>query len=196
MYGHVNKENLTVRKAINSDIDSIMDVACSVGNENKIHSSGFLMDDYVKDYDVLKNKFLKLIDKIRHFYVIEDKKILGFLIAYKREEWLYRNPTWMDDIIWSPGFDKKRTDKFILVDKTAVLKGLTGMGLGSRMYKALTDELKEEGIFDMFAETIISPKPNFASLEFRMKQNYSLAGVRYESYNDTIYTDLIYHKQL
>jgi hypothetical protein len=54
--------------------------------------------------------------------------------------------------------------------------------------------LKAERIEHIFAETIISPQPNFASLQFRKKQNYSLAGVRYEKYNNSLYTDLVYHK--
>jgi len=46
------------------------------------------------------------------------------------------------------------------------------------------------------AETIISPIPNFASLAFRKKQNYFLAGVRYEPYLGEMYTDLIYYKDI
>lgn len=189
-----NLDGAIVRRAALDDIECIMKVACSVGNSDKIHSQGFLMDDYVRDYDYFKDKFTKLIEELDHFYVIETDMILGFLIAYKKAEWLKYNPSWLQDIMWSPRFDLKNTDNFILVDKTAIMKGITGKGLGSLLYKSLISNMKEEGIFDMFAETIISPMPNFASLEFRIKQKYSLAGIRYEDYKGTVYTDLIYHK--
>lgn len=185
-----------VRRASIGDIKGIMDVACSVGNSEKIHSSGFLMDDYIKDYDYFKQKFENLTAELEHFYVIEDGTVFGFLIAYNKKEWLRYNQGWDEEIIWSPDFDKKHIENFILVDKTAILKGYTGKGLGSLLYKRLIQDVKNKGIEDMFAETIISPKPNFASLEFRIKQNYKLAGIRYEQYKDTIYTDLVYHKKI
>lgn len=189
-------EELIVRRAEKGDIEGIMEVAVSVGNASKVHSEGFLMDDYEKDYDFFKNKFLKLMEEIENFYVIEGDRILGFLIAYYRDEWLKYTPGWIDDIIWSPDFDRKRVENFILVDKTAIHKGLTGKGLGSELYKALIKNIKEKGIRDMFAETLISPVPNFASLNFRIKQKYKLAGIRYENYKGQIYTDLIYHKEV
>jgi len=189
-------EILVVRRASLNDIGGIMDVACSVGNSQKIHSAGFLMDDYVKDYDYFKQKFSNLIGELEHFYVIEGESILGFLIAYNKDEWLKYNPKWIEEILWSPDFDKSLTENFILVDKTAIFKGYTGRGLGSRLYETLIEDIKRKGIENIFAETIISPKPNFASLEFRLKQNYKLAGVRYERYKDNIYTDLVYHKKV
>lgn len=90
----------------------------------------------------------------------------------------------------------KNTDNFILVDKTAILAHLTGKGIGSELYKKLIEDIKAKGIRDIFAETIISPTPNFASLSFRIKQNYTLAGMRYENYLNQIFTTLIYHKSI
>lgn len=189
-------EKLIVRKAVVDDIDGIMDVACSVGNGKKNHEDGFLMDDYILHYNHFKRKFTQLIMRLKHFYVIESRKILGFLIAYEKEEWLEENQGWIESIVWHPQFDMGHTDKFVLIDKTAISLGLTGRGLGSRLYTTLIHNLKGSGISDIFAETIISPKPNFASLNFRIKQQYSLAGVRYENYNGTVYTDLVYHKKI
>jgi len=188
--------NTVVRKAIPDDIDDIMSVACSVGNDVKNHKAGFLMDDYIKDYDYFKEKFLLLIRELKRFYVVEEDTILGFLISYSSDEWLHHNPSWLQDVIWAPQFDIKNTCKFVLIDKTAIKSGVTGMGLGSLLYKKLFEDIKEHNISNIFAETIISPKPNFASLEFRMKQRYDLAGVRFESYKGTVYTDLVYHKSV
>jgi N-acetylglutamate synthase-like GNAT family acetyltransferase len=184
----------TIRRAKHDDIDGIMEVACSVGNSKKIHSTGFLMDDYTQDYNHFKRKFLKLIMEIEHFYVVKSGTVLGFLIAYTREQWLHYNPHWLQDIVWNPAFDRNLSDDFVLVDKTAIMNGMTGRGLGSLLYKTLVPRVTKKGIHSIFAETLISPKPNFASLEFRIKQDYTLAGVRYERYQDAIYTDLIYHK--
>ncbi|MEA4845788.1 MAG: GNAT family N-acetyltransferase, partial [Clostridiaceae bacterium] len=122
-------------------------------------------------------------------------KIYGFMIAYTKEEWIRDNPSWIQDVHWNPEFDLSRTSKFIVVDKTAVFAEMTGMGIGSLIYKRLLEDLKLEGIGNIFAETIISPQPNLASLQFRKKQEYSLAGVRYEKHNSTLYTDLVYHKK-
>ncbi len=185
-----------VRKASPDDINGIMDVALSVGNSQKSHESGFLMDDYAGETDYYIEKFTKLINELDHFYVVEDGLILGFLIAYCKDEWLHYNPTWIDDIIWSPEFDMKNTDRFMLVDKTAIHKDLTARGLGSLLYDSLIHDIKSEDICDMFAETLISPVPNFASLNFRIKQKYSLAGVRYEKYKGILYTDIVYHKTI
>jgi len=186
----------SVRKAAHLDIDGIMDVACSVGNSNKIPRVGFLMDDYTQNYNYFKRLFLKLIMELDNFYVIESNSIIGFLIAYTKEQWLIYNPDWLGDIIWSPQFDVKKVDNFVLVDKIAVRNGLTGKGLGSLLYKTLVPNIKKKNVCNLFSETLISPKPNFASLEFRNKQDYKLAGIRYESYKGTVYTDLVYHKQI
>lgn len=185
---------ISVRRAVSEDIDGIMDVACSVGNSNKVHTKGFLVDDYTSNYNHFKRKFQKLIMELKYFYVVESSTILGFLIAYSKEQWLQYNPGWMDEVVWHPQFDTDSTEKFVLIDKTAIFSHLTGRGLGSLLYKTLVSDIKKDGINDIFAETIISPKPNFASLEFRIKQNYNFAGVRFENYSDTIYTDLVYHK--
>ncbi len=187
---------LRVRKANPSDINQIYNIACSVGSSTKIPEQGFLVDDYSSNPRLYKRKLLNAINKLNHFYVAEYDRIYGFMIAYKKEEWLEDNPNWIDDVYWSPDFDKSMLDDFMLVDKTAIQAGLTGQGIGSIIYKRLLEDLKSEGIKTIFAETIISPLPNFASLQFRKKQEYSLAGMRYENYNNTLYTDLVYYKRV
>jgi GNAT superfamily N-acetyltransferase len=188
------KKLLRVRNASISDVDNIYEIACSVGTSEKISEQGFLVDDYVSNPSYYKKKFKKAITSLEHFYVAEYDKIYGFMIAYNKKEWLEENPNWIQDIHWRPDFDMTKTENFVLVDKTAVYSDLTGMGIGSLIYKRLLEDLISEGIEDIFAETIISPMPNFASLQFRKKQRYNLAGVRYENYKNNLYTDLIYHK--
>jgi predicted GNAT family acetyltransferase len=188
------KKLLRVRKAEANDVNAIFDVAASVGTSEKVAEQGFLVDDYLSKPAYYKKKLQNWIQSLGHFYVAEYDRIYGFMIAYSREEWLKDNPDWIHDIYWNPDFDKSSTDKFVVVDKTAVFAELTGMGIGSIIYKRLLEDLKAEKIEHIFAETIISPQPNFASLQFRKKQNYSLAGVRYENYNNCMYTDLVYHK--
>lgn len=185
-----------VRNANHDDIDGIMDVACSVGNSNKISGMGFLVDDYTKDYNHFRRLFLQLIMELDHFYVIENTEIIGFLIAYTKEQWLYYTKEWLDSVIWDPEFHIKKLDDFVLIDKTAILSGMTGKGLGSMLYKTLISDVRKNDVHNLFAETLISPKPNFASLEFRIKQDYKLAGVRFEHYKGVRYTDLVYNKQI
>ena len=115
-------------------------------------------------------------------------------MAYNKEQWLKYNPDWIEDIVWRPDFDMEKTDNFVVIDKTAIMANLTAKGIGSNLYKRLIKDLKDKEIKHIFAETLIDPTPNFASLAFRKKQKYALAGMRYETYLDTLYTDLIYYK--
>lgn len=190
------KKLLRVRKANKNDLNEIYGIACSVGSSEKISEQGFLVDDYRSNPKLYKKKLLKGIYKLNHFYVAEYDKIYGFMMAYTKEEWLLDNPNWISDVYWRPDFDKSKLENFAVVDKTAVKADLTGQGIGSLIYTRLLSDLKSQGIDNIFAETIISPQPNFASLQFRKKQKYNLAGMRYEDYNNNLYTDLIYHKNV
>jgi len=190
------KKLLRVRKATPSDLNEIYAVACSVGTSEKISEQGFLVDDYRSNPRFYKKKLLNAIMNLEHFYVAEYDKIYGFMMAYTKEQWLADNPDWITDVYWKPDFDKSKLDNFVVVDKTAIKAGLTGQGIGSLIYTRLLADLKNKGIENIFAETIISPQPNFASLQFRKKQNYTLAGMRYENYNGKLYTDLVYYKKV
>jgi GNAT superfamily N-acetyltransferase len=185
---------INVRKASPEDADIVYSIAASVGSKTKDSYEGFLMDNYVSSPTKYRIFFRKRIEELNYFYLAESTEPLGFLMAYTKEQWLKYNPTWLDDIHWSPDFDIKKTENFVVIDKTAILAGHTGKGIGSKLYKYLITDLNRAGIKNIFAETIINPTPNFASLAFRKKQKYSLAGIRYERYEGQIYTDLIYYK--
>ena len=183
------------RKATPKDLSDIYKVACSVGSNSKESSAGFLMDDYKSRPKYYQKFFLERIFELDYFYVAESNiGIVGFLMAYTKEQWLKYNPTWIEDIMWRPDFSMEKTSDFVIVDKTAIMANLTGKGIGSTLYKALLKDLKKKNIKHIFAETLVDPVPNFASLAFRQKQKYTLAGTRYENYMDTLYTDLIYYK--
>lgn len=191
------KDGIKVRKASPKDLHSIYSIACSVGNNKKEATQGFLIDDYSSNPKHYQAQLLEKIFELDHFYVAENyNKVVGFLIAYTKEQWLKYNEGWTEEVYWKPDFDINKTDDFILVDKTAILSHLTGKGIGSELYKKLIPDIKAKGIHDIFAETIISPTPNFASLSFRIKQNYTLAGMRYEDYLNQVLTTLIYHKSI
>lgn len=185
---------IKVRRAKESDVHQIYNIASSVGSSVKIPEQGFLIDDYGSNPKFYKKKLLNAINSLKHFYVAEYERIYGFMMAYTKDEWIRDNPNWIEDVYWSPDFDKTRLENFIVVDKTAVQAGLTGQGIGSIIYKHLLESLNANGVDTIFAETIISPLPNFASLQFRKKQKYMLAGMRYEDYNNTLFTDLVYYK--
>ncbi len=184
-----------VRKAVPKDCHEVYQIASTVGKNKKISENGFLVDDYTSNPRYYQAKLLENIFELDYFYVAEiGGKMVGFLIAYTKDQWLKYNPSWLEDIHWHPEFDTQKTNDFIVIDKTAIHSSLTGKGIGSRLYVKLIDDIKRNGIYNIFAETIINPVPNFASLAFRKKQHYNLAGVRYEEYNDQILTDLVYHK--
>lgn len=185
---------MNIRRADERDVEEIFNVACTVGTSEKNPEQGFLVDDYLSDPNYYKMFIRNRINELQHIYVAEYDQIYGFMITYTKEQWLKYNPTWIEDIHWKPDFDRKRLDNFVMVDKTAIVSHMTGMGIGSMLYNYMIDNLRADGISNIFAETIISPAPNFASLQFRIKQKYTLAGMRYEEYKQSIYTDLIYYK--
>ncbi len=190
-------ETVTVRKACLSDLDAILEIASTVGNDRKDSSQGFLVDDYLNDRGKTRKKMRNALNGLDHFYLAEiDGEAVGFLMAYCKEEWLLENPGWIEAVNWHPGFRKNLLKNFAVVDKTAIRSDLTGKGIGSELYVRLSEELRAVSIRTLLAETIIDPVPNFASLNFRKKQRYLMAGMRYEFYNSKIYTDLVYYKQI
>lgn len=191
----VMTEELTIRRATPRDVDAVLRIASSVGKNKKDSTQGFLMDDYTKNREHHRKKFFKAAKELDYFYIAERNGFpVGFLMAYTKEQWLDKNPNWLFETHWIPTFDKSRLKKFILIDKTAVRASLTGKGIGSALYNVLIQDMKKSGLRDIFSETVIAPKPNIASLEFRKKQNYRLVGTRFEEHNSDILTDLVYHK--
>lgn len=191
----LHREKVLVRRASLDDADEIYNIACSVGNTVKDPYQGFLVDDYTSDPDYYKSMFRQSILELDHFYVAQkNNRLLGFLMAYTKEQWLRSNRNWLEEIVWHPEFDRSRTEKFVMVSKTATRANFTSRGIGSSLYNSMIKDIKASGISDIFAETVVHPVPNFASLAFRKKQNYTLAGIRYENYRGEILTDHIYHK--
>ncbi len=189
------KDRVSVRKAEIKDLEGIYKVALSVGKSKKTSYEGFLMDNYEKNPEYYKKKFERNILNLEFFYVAHSKgEILGFIMAYTSKEWFKENPNWTENIMWKPDFHIYQYENFVLTDKIAVRSDITGCGIGSKLYKKYISDLKLSAINHVFSETIIDPVPNFASLSFRKKQNFKLAGIRYEKYKGKMYTDLIYYK--
>jgi len=188
----------TIHKAKIEDVEQIYEVACSVGAAIKDPYKGFLIDDYLSDPEYYKSMFAEAAEELDHFYVAKGEgRVLGFLMAYPKDKLLEIDPTWLDEIVWDPDFDyAERTKNFVLVGKTAIRSNLTGKGIGSLLYTRLIRDVKAKGINDLFGETVINPLPNFASLAFRIKQKYRLAGIRYVNYKGRRVTDLIYHRYI
>lgn len=186
-----------IRKAKVGDLDGIFTILKSVGSSVKDAKKGFLMADYHQDETKYRDKYREDLKKLTYTYVYHEGAIIkGFLIAFTKEEWLAEVPGWLEDVFWNPSFDRSALEKFVLINQTAVYPELKGKGIGSLFYRALQADLHQDGLKDIFAETIIAPVPNFASLQFRLKQNYKLAGMRYEPYQDRIYSTLVYHKEV
>lgn len=189
------KSSISIRRANLKDLNQIYNVASSVGSSSKDPEQGFLMNDYVSEPLKAKEFFAKKLNELDYFFVACQKDhVVGFLMAYTKYQWLNEEPNWLKDITFRPDFPKEYLSNFIIIDKTAIVAPLTGRGIGSLLYKSLFTDLRRKNIKHIFSETLISPTPNFASLNFRIKQEYELAGIRYESMNEKTYTDLIYHK--
>lgn len=186
-----------IRKATQNDIEGIYAVLKSVGNADKIASQGFLISDYTKDEEQYRTRYIEDLKSMRYAYVyLDEEEIQGILFAYTKEEWLAQNPEWESDIVWHPSFNKTSLKNFVMVNQTAMYPELTGQGIGSKLYDSLIIDLNKDGVNDIFAETIIAPVPNFASLSFRLKQKYNLAGLRFETHVGSIFTTLVYHKTM
>ncbi|MEA3423315.1 MAG: GNAT family N-acetyltransferase [Bacillota bacterium] len=186
---------IKVRKAVESDVDGIFNVASTVGKGKNESYGGFLMDDYKKNKEYFKNLFKEKIKELEFFYIAErNKKVIGFLIGYTEEEWCKDNTNWIGEISWNPDFDLNKTKKFILTDKIAISSNYTGRGVGSKIYKRLMNDMNKANYKYIFSETIVYPVANFASLSFMKKQSFELAGTRYEKYKGAMYFDHIYCK--
>lgn len=190
-------QNVSVRKATPEDVEGIFSIASSVGKSKKESYDGFLMDNYTSSPRKHKKIFKERLLELNYFYIAEaNDQPLGFLMGYTKEEWLKYNPNWIEEINWSPVFDMKKVDNFVLTDKIAIHSQYTGNGIGSKIYNKYMSDLKKDNIKNIFSETLISPTPNFASLSFRKKQKFKLAGTRFEKYQGKLYTDLIYYKSV
>lgn len=188
-------KDIKVEKATLEDVEGIYKVASSVGRTKKESYDGFLMDNYASHPRKYQKLFADRVKELEYFYVAKSHgETLGFLMGYTRDEWLKYNPTWIEDINWSPVFDMKKTEKFVLTDKIAINANFTGNGIGSIIYDKYMKDLKKDGIYNIFSETLVGPTPNFASLSFRRKQKFTLVGTRFEKYQGKLYTDLIYYK--
>ena len=184
-----------LRQATSHDLDDIMSILKSLGSARKNPSLGFLMNNYSQNEPFFWKKYGSYLRSLSYKYVYEeDGNVAGFLLAFTKDEWLNENPSWIKEIYWRPGFDRNRLNNFVLINQTAICPGKTGRGIGSMLYAALFDDLKANGSFHVFAETIVAPVPNLASLNFRLKQKYELAGVRYEDADNTVFTTLVYYK--
>ena len=186
-----------IRRANPADLSGLMRILQSVGTTIKDPEQGFLMNDYTLNIEYHKQKYAEDLSKLQYVYVyLEEGIIKAFLMAYTRSEWLTEVPDWNGCTIWAPHFDKALLDNYVLINQTAMLPELTGKGLGSLLYSRLFAELVKDGYSHVFAETVIAPYPNLASLNFRVKHNYQLAGLRYEELDGTNFTTLIYHKNI
>lgn len=192
-----NIEGVKVRRARLGDEEGVYKIACSASEGVRDSYEGFLIDDYHLDREHYINLFRDRIENLTYFYVAElEDRIIGFSLGYRKEMWLKYNPNWIEDVKWHPEFDRSFTDNFVIIDKTAVEAEHIGEGIGSLIYKKIIEDMRESGIHYIFSETVAHPIPNFASFAFRQKQNYILAGMRYELYKGKFYTDLVYYKKI
>lgn len=185
-----------VRKATSADLESIMSILISVGNKTKEPNQGFLMDDYTNNQDFHRKMFAEELKTTAYTYVCEENnRVVAFTKAYTREEWLQKVPNWESEVFWKPGFNRDYLVNYVLINQTAMFPELTSKGLGSLLFNFLIQELIANNIKNIFAETVIAPIPNLASLNYRLKQRYEFAGMRYEEFKGQLFTTLIYSKE-
>lgn len=190
-------EDFNICKAKKSDVEDIIKIAASVGKSVNNSKQGYLLANYSKDTIRHMKKFEKDIEISKFFYVIKRRNnVLGFLLAYQKDKWLDIEPHWVFNTNWKDDFNKNALKKFVILEKIAVKADLTGQGIGSELFKRFRQDALTSGIKNMFSETVLSPKPNFASMEFAMKQRYKLAGIRYENFNEELLTTIVYHRKL
>lgn len=189
-------DKFKVLKAKKSDINDIIKVAASVGKAQNDPKQGYLLENYENNIGKHIVKFEKDIEKSNFFYVIKRRNnIVGFLLAYQKNRWLEIEPDWIFDTYWKDDFNKHSLENFIILEKIAVKSDLTSQGIGSMLFNQFRQDALSSDIKNMFSETILSPKPNFASMKFAMKQKYELAGIRYEKFNDNLHTTIVYHRK-
>lgn len=190
-------EDFEICRAKKYDVENIIKIAASVGKNINNSKQGYLMNDYSQNTEKHIKKFEKDVENSKFFYIIKRRNnVLGFLLAYQKNQWLDIEPQWIFNTNWKGDFNKNSLKNFIILEKIAVKSNLTGQGIGSELFKQFRQDALSMGIKNMFSETILSPKPNFASMEFAMKQRYKLAGIRYEEFNENLLTTIVYHRKL
>ncbi|MDX9918026.1 MAG: GNAT family N-acetyltransferase [Gudongella sp.] len=188
---------ITVRKARLGDEKGVYEVACSVSCGKKDSHKGFLMDNYSEDPQYYLEYFRDRIKNLNYFFVAEMYgRIVGFTLSYRKSMWVRYNPEWIRSIKWHPAFKKRYLEDFVLIDKIAVSADYTGEGIGGMIENKLKRQMKAQGVRHILSETLVDPTPNLASISFREKQDYRIAGMRYEEYKGEYYTDLVYWKKI
>jgi L-amino acid N-acyltransferase YncA len=188
---------ILIRKAKSKDLESIFQIANEVGSTRKNMNTGFLIDDYSEEPEKHKKRFKECIAAENYFYVaVEKRKPIAFLMANSMEEWNAICPNWRQIVRWRPDFYWTSIKTFVYSEKMAVDINYAGKGIASLLYDSMMSDMLANNIHDIFSETIISPIPNMASLGFRRKQGFNLAGVRYEEFQKNIVTNLVYHKKI
>lgn len=188
---------VVVREARMSDIDAVYRVASSAGNAIKDPFSGFLVYDYTKDPDGHKRRLAGKRMECAHFYVAEIGGVVcGFLIGYSKSQWLKKFPEWPRQVVWRPGFELAPDQDFFLVDMIAVHTGMRGRGIGRSLHNRMLRDLARQRVTRIFSESIVGPVPNVSSIVFRLKLGFELAGIRYESEDGQVYTNVVYHKSV
>jgi len=179
------------------DLEGIFQLASEVGSARKNMNTGFLIDDYSAEPEKHKKRFEECILAENYFYAaIEKGKLIAFLMANSMEEWNAICPNWRQMVRWRPDFYWTSIKTFVYSEKMAVDMNYAGKGIASLLYDNMISDMLSNNIHDIFSETIISPVPNMASLGFRRKQGFHLAGVRYEEFQENIVTNLVYHKKI
>jgi len=187
--------DVIVRTAGAADVPGIYSVARSVGSAVNQPDRGFLLADYAEQPERHMAFFADRVQRLEHFRVAEQRgNILGFIVAYRGEEWLLEEPRWLGEVAWHPGFTPAAVTDFVMIDKVAVHADGTGRGIGTVMHENLLECLRDERIDDVFQEAVIDPTPNLASLAYKHKQDFSMAGIRYDEHDGTQHAVLVYHK--
>ncbi len=188
---------ILIRKAKPKDLEGIFQIAKEVGSSRKNMNTGFLIDDYSVSPEKYKKNFKEKIVSGKYFYVaVEKRKPVAFLMANTVDEWESSCPNWKQMVRWRPDFYWTGIKTFIYSEKLAVDTNYAGKGIASLLYDSMMSDMLASNIHDIFSETVISPIPNMASLGFRRKQGFTLAGVRYEEFQNNIVTNLVFHKKV
>ncbi len=111
---------------------------------------------------------LREMDKelLLHKVVVEDDKVLGFLMAFE-ENANYDN----ENFLWF----RERMEKFIYIDRIVIPDENQGRGIGKLLYDFIFEFGKAEGYDLVTCEIDIKP-PNETSLKFHEKMGFKEKG--------------------
>lgn len=159
----------SIRQVVPRDIEQIYDICVKVElkPQNVQGKDGFLLTAYSSHLE-MKNHLLMQIGQSYFYSYTENKKLLGFVLAYSGRRWKEMMPAWGDPISGNIEWSSKSLAHMGIMDISSILKSMNfavlekiavdpiarGRGIAPRLCTRLFEELRKDRLAYVFVEII------------------------------------------